>query len=547
MKTALLPPEVERGRAAYARLAWGEAYEAFSAADAAAELTPEDLERLAWAAGITGRDQELLRVLERLHGVELQAGHSLRAARCAFWLGFRLFSLGEPARASGWIARGERLVEREGVECVEQGYLLLPAYFQRREAGDIEGAYAIAERVAQIGERFNDADLTAFGRQFAGQALLRQGNVKEGLRLLDEVMVVAIAGELSPQVTGLMFCAAIAACERFYALDRAREWIAALQIWCATQPDVVFNGACQIHRARLMQLGGDWVDAIAEARRASERPMLGDDADIHGGAAYEQAEILRLRGEFELSEAAYTNASKFGREPQPGLALLRLAQGRSDAAVSSIRRVLGAMKDKFERASLLPAHVEIVLAVGELEEARTSCDELDELSRKLEMDVVVAMSVQARGALLLAQGDAQAALAPLRQAFSTWQHVGAPYIAARIRVLLGRACRELGDEDGAALEFAAARSVFERLEAAPDLRALALLEKRPAAAKPHGLTARELEVLRLVAQGLTNKVIAKQLFLSEKTVDRHLSNIFAKVNVSSRAAATAYAYQHQLV
>jgi DNA-binding CsgD family transcriptional regulator len=296
-----------------------------------------------------------------------------------------------------------------------------------------------------------------------------------------------------------------------------------------------------------MQLGGDWVDAIAEARRASERPMLGDDADIHGGAAYEQAEILRLRGEFELSEAAYTNASKFGREPQPGLALLRLAQGRSDAAVSSIRRVLGAMKDKFERASLLPAHVEIVLAVGELEEARTSCDELDELSRKLEMDVVVAMSVQARGALLLAQGDAQAALAPLRQAFSTWQHVGAPYIAARIRVLLGRACRELGDEDGAALEFAAARSVFERLEAAPDLRALALLEKRPAAAKPHGLTARELEVLRLVAQGLTNKVIAKQLFLSEKTVDRHLSNIFAKVNVSSRAAATAYAYQHQLV
>ncbi len=546
MSTPLPRSELERGRHAYARLAWGEAYEALAAADETEELAPEDLELLVWSAGLTGRDQEHLRALERLHGIELEAGRSLRAARCAFWLGFRLLTLGEPARASGWLARCQRLIDREGVDCVEQGYLLLPDYFQLRHRGDLEGARAVAERAAEIGERFADPDLIAFGRQMAGQACLRLGKVKEGLLLIDEVMVATMAGELSLKVTGLMYCFAIAACERFYALDRAREWVAALETWCAAQPDVVFNGACQVHRARLMQLGGDWADAIAEARRASERPELGD-ADVRAGAVYEQAEIHRLRGEFEFAEVAYANASKFGREPLPGLALLRLAQGRGDAAASSIRRVLGATKEVFERTSLLPAHVEIMLAVGEIEEARTSCSELDEVSRKLGMDVVVAMSMHARGALLLAEGDAQAALAPLRQAFGIWQQVGAPYIGGRVRVLLGQACRALGDEDGAALEFAAAKSVFERLEAAPDLTALGLLEKGPAAQRLHGLTGRELEVLRLVAQGLTNKLIAKQLFLSEKTVDRHVSNIFTKVNVSSRAAATAYAYQHRLV
>jgi DNA-binding CsgD family transcriptional regulator len=368
--------------------------------------------------------------------------------------------------------------------------------------------------------------------------------VKEGLLLLDEVMVAVIAGELSHMVTGLSFCSAISTCERFYALDRAREWIAALSTWCEAQPDVIFSGDCQIHRARLLQLGGDWVDAFAEARRASD---LGDAADTKGGACYEQAEIQRLRGEFELADASYADASKFGREPQPGLALLRLAQGRSDAAASSIRRVLGATNNRFERTSLLPAHVDIMLAVNDLEEAKNSCNELDDVARQLEMDVVHAMSLHARGALLVAEGSAQAALGPLRQAFGTWQQVGAPYIAARVRVSLGKACRALGDEDGAALEFAAARSVFERLEAAPDLTALALLEKGSTPQKSHGLTGRELEVLRLVAQGLTNKAIAKQLFLSEKTVDRHLSNIFAKVNVSTRAAATAYAFQNRLV
>jgi DNA-binding CsgD family transcriptional regulator len=546
MTTPLPLPEVERGRDAYTRRAWTEAYDALAAADEAQALAPEDLERLAWSAALTGRDDELLRALERLHGIELEAGRCLRAARFAFWLSFRLFAMGERARASGWIARAQRLIEREGKDCVEQGYLLLPAFRQRIMTGDAEGAHALAVQAAAIGERFHDADLTAFSTMLMGQARLRLGKTNDGLMMLDEAMIAITTRELSPLMTGFIYCSAIAACERFYAVERAREWTAALVAWCDAQPDVMFNADCMVHRARILQLGGEWLDAIAAARRAAELSRRADN-DVRAGAAYEQAEIHRLRGEFELAETAYARASELGREPQPGLALLRLAQGRSDAAASSLRRLVAATSDVFERISLLPAALEVALAVGELDEARKATDELELRAAEIGMEIVEAMAAQARGALKLAEGDAQAALIPLRRAFVIWQHAGAPYIAARVRVLLGQACRALGDEDGAMLEFAGARQVFEKLEAAPDIAALALLDKPRPTGTEHGLTARELEVLRLVAQGLTNKVIAKQLFLSEKTVDRHVSNIFTKVNVSTRAAATAYAYQHHLV
>jgi DNA-binding CsgD family transcriptional regulator len=547
MTTPLPLPEVERGRDAYTRRAWTEAYDALSAADEAEALACDDLERLAWSAALTGRDQDLLRLLERLHGIELEAGRRLRAARCAFWLSFRLYAMGERARASGWAARAQRLIEREGKDCVEQGYLLLPVFRQRLTAGDAEGAHAIAVQAKAIGERFHDADLTAFSTMLLGQARLRLGKTKDGLILLDEAMITITTGELSPLMTGFIYCSAIAACETFYAVERAREWTAALAAWCDAQPDITFNGICMVHRARILQLGGEWLDAIAAARKAAELSTHSVDNDVRAGAAYEQAEIHRLRGEFELAETAYARASELGREPQPGLSLLRLAQGRRDAAASSIRRLVLATSDVLERVSLLPAALEVALAVGELDEARKATDELEQRAAEMDMEVVEAMAAQARGALNLAEGDAQAALIPLRRAFGIWQHAGAPYIAARVRVLLGQACHALGDEDGAALEFAGARQVFEKLEAGPDISALALLDKARSTGTAHGLTARELEVLRLVAQGLTNKAIAKQLFLSEKTVDRHVSNIFTKVNVSTRAAATAYAYQHRLV
>jgi DNA-binding CsgD family transcriptional regulator len=430
---------------------------------------------------------------------------------------------------------------------VEAGYLLLPTGQRHFVAGDFESAVAIAERAAAIGDRFGDRDLAVFARNWQGHALVQKGEVEAGLALLDEAMLAAAAGELSPIVTGLIYCSVIATCQRIYALDRAREWTSALAGWCAEQPQIVsFSGRCLVHRAEIMQLNGAWRDALEEARRAIQRHAVRLDPQATAAAFYQEAEVHRLQGEFAAAEDAYRNASQAGQEPQPGLALLRLAQGRKDVAASGIRSALGATTDRLQRARLLPAYVEIMLATGDLEEARAGCRELEATAADFGTEVLGAIAAHAKGALHLADGEAETALAPLRQAFRVWQQVGAPYLAARLRVLIGYACRAVGDEEGAGLELGAARSVFEELGAASDL---AELEGSARTAPPSvgGLTARELQVLRLVATGKTNKAIANDLSLSEKTVDRHVSNIFVKLDVPSRAAATAYAYEHKLI
>jgi DNA-binding NarL/FixJ family response regulator len=540
--------ELERGRQCYARRAWTEAYDALALADEGAPLGAEDLELLAWSAALTGHDEELLRLLERLYQLHVDAGNCVAAAHAAFWLGFRLTNLGEMGRASGWFTRAQRLLEHEGQECVVRGYLLLPVVYRHLGAGDCDAAYAAAAEAIEIGERCGDRDLVAFARNMQGRILIRQVRIEDGLALLDEAMVAVTRGELSPLITGFIYCNVISCCQQVYALNRAREWTSALANWCQAQPQLVtFTGACLVHRSEIMQLGGAWPEAIEEARRASERFTGPLDHEIAAAASYQQAEIHRLRGEFAEAEEAYRHASQLGREPQPGLALLRLAQERRDAAASAIRRVIGATTDRLQRTRLLPAYVEIMLALGEIDEARVACQELEEIAASFGTEVLGAMAAHARGAIQLAKGDAQAAVDSLRRAFQVWQQVGAPYIAARIRVHLGCACRALGDEDGTMLELEAAREVFERLGAAPDVARVDELTKKAAPSHHHGLTPREIEVLRLVASGKTNKAIAKQLSLSEKTVDRHVSNIFVKVNVQSRAAATAYAYENGLI
>jgi DNA-binding NarL/FixJ family response regulator len=378
--------------------------------------------------------------------------------------------------------------------------------------------------------------------------LIEQGEVEAGLSLLDEAMVAVTANELSPLFTGLIYCSVIDACQRVYALGRAREWTSAMTAWCAGQPQMIaFSGTCLVHRAEVLRLHGAWDDALDEVRSAGERFTRGGSQKPPAAAYYQQGELCRLRGEFEAAEDFYRRASLSGLEPQPGLSLLRVAQGKPDVALAAMRRVLATVSDRLQRMRLLPAEVEIALIVGKLDAARGACDELERIAESFATDVSSAIAAQARGAVSLAGKDVQAASHSLRRAAELWERVKAPYEVACVRVLLARAFRVLGDDEGMRLELDAARAVFQQLGALPDLARVDALGHDPEPVAAHGLSRRELQVLRLVAAGKSNKGIARELGLSEKTVERHLSNIFAKLDVASRAGATAYAYEHQLV
>jgi DNA-binding CsgD family transcriptional regulator len=538
---------LEHGRECFQQRAWLAAWQALSLADQQTRLDGADLELLALCAYLLGRDDEYLDALDRAHSAHRSAGENLPAVRCAFWLGFRLLMRGERGRANGWLARAQRLLERQQHECAERGYLLLPLVEQQLDAGDFETAYATAASAALIGERCADADLIACARHQQGRIRLAQGRLDQGLALLDEVMVAVAAEELSALVTGLMYCSVIQACQRVYAFGRAGEWTAALAHWCDEQPAMVaFTGTCRVHRAEIMQLRGDWQDAINEAQRARERTE-GFDRHVTAAALYQEAEVHRLRGEFAAAEQAYRRASEWGGDLQPGLALLCASQGRADAAASAIDVALRATAEPLTRARLLPAAVEVTLEVGQIDEARRACEELEHIAGSFDSHELDAIAAYARASLELATGNAQAALVSARGAVQVWQRNEAPYLIARARALAGLAYRALGDEEGARLELDAARLGFERLGAAPDLARLDALASGAAAARPYRLTARELQVLRLVAAGKTNKTIAVELFLSEKTIDRHVSNIFRKLEVASRAAATARAYEYKLI
>ena len=539
--------DLERGRAAYARRQWLDAYESLARADAPGPLPVEDLELLATAAYMLGHDDEWMSRLERAHHRHLDDGETRRAVRCAFWVGMNLALRGELGPAGGWLGRAQRLLAQEPGDCAEQGYLLLPIMFRHEAEADFATAAAVAGEAAAIGERFGDRDLFALAVHAQGQMLIKDGRGGEGLTLLDEAMVAATAEGLSPIITGLVYCGVILACQNAYEVRRAREWTAVLSRWCREQPDLLaFTGRCLVHRAEILQLSGSWPDALEEARRAGRRFVATRNQNA-GLAHYREAELLRLQGEFEAAEEAYREASRAGWEPQPGLAQLRLAQGRADAAAASIRRAAGELVEPLKRAALLPAFVEIMLVVGRNDEARAAVVELEELAGGYESAMLAAIVAHARGAVDLADGGAQAALGSLRRAADIWQELEAPYEAARVRVLVGLACRALGDEDAAGLELEAARDVFAELGGRPDVDRVDALIGPGTAGAAHGLSQRELQVLRLVAAGKSNREIAGALVLSEHTVARHLQNIFAKLGLSSRTAATAFAFEHDLV
>ena len=537
---------LERGRQAFERQAWGTAYELLCAADEEAPLAAEDLERASRAAYLTGRDETWFTLAERAFRERMRQGDPEGAALDAFWLAFGLIPRGEWAQVGGWVGRAWAAIDDGRRDCVARGFLLGPEGLQALMGGEAERAYATFSEQREIGRRFADPDLLTLAGFGQGQALIAMGRIPEGIAVLDEIMVGVAGGETSAVVAGLVYCGVIAACMETFDPRRAREWTVALKLWCDAQPELVpFRGQCMVHRAQIMQIQGAWLDALDELQQATERfTDAGNPAA--GDALYELAEVHRWRGELDDAERAYPRAAAFGRDPQPGLALLRLAQGQLEAASAGIRRALEEATEPFRRPRLLSAAVEVALEAGDVGAARAAAGELAQLAEARDVPLLQAMAAHAGGLVGLAEGDARQALARARRAWSLWQELDAPYEAARARVVVALACRALGDEDAARMELDAARQVFERLSAGPDLARVEALTG-PARIRPSsGLTAREVEVLQLVATGRTNRVIAAELFLSEKTVARHLSNIFTKLGVSSRAAATAYAYRHDL-
>ncbi|MET0212559.1 MAG: LuxR C-terminal-related transcriptional regulator [Vicinamibacterales bacterium] len=537
---------LDRGRESFASHAWGDAYACLSAADCETPLQGEDLERLAYAAYLTGRDADSEGILTRAHQAFLSRGDPEGAARCAFWLAFALLNSGDFARGGGWIARAQRVLG-EGSECVVHGYLLMPAGVRRVMEGDADGAYTLFCQAADIGRRFADVNLIAMALHGRGRALIRLERVAEGVALLDEAMTAVTAGEVSPIAAGDIYCSVIEACHEVFDLRRAHEWTTALDRWCASQADLVrFRGQCLVRRAEILQLHGAWSAAIDEVKRACDY-LAEPPQRARGAAFYQWAELLRLRGEFAKAEDMYREAAQSGRSPQPGLSLLRLAQGQVDVAASAIRNVLDEAKDRRVRSRVLPAYVEIMLATNDLAGARVGADELGAIAGALDAPFLRAVSMHALGATLLREGHERAALGALREATAGWDLVEAPYEAARTRVLIARACQKLGDVDSADIEYEAARLVFRRLGATSDLTAMDADSPKQKLGSASGLSARELEVLRCLAAGKTNRAIADELCISEKTVARHVSNIFNKLGLSSRAGAIAYAYKHHLI
>jgi DNA-binding CsgD family transcriptional regulator len=537
-------PVIEDARAAYHTQRWGDAFRLLSgvAVDA---LDIDDLDRLATAAYLTGHDEEGFSCWVRAQQVCVGEGAAHRAAyfgiRLAQGLGFK----GDLGRCRGWVDRTARLLEEASIDCVEQGYLEHAlAMMQLFEAGDVAGARARFVQAGKIGARFVHRELVTLARIGEGRMLIYLGEIADGMALLDEAMVSIEARELSPLATGDAYCTVIDACSELFDLGRCRSWTESFARWCDTQQELVlYRGHCFVHRAEILTLLGAWPEALVEARHACDRLAAPVLPAALGAACAIEGDLLRLIGDFESATASYQRANELGCEPQPGLALLRLAQGRLDVADAMIRRVLGETEDPMSRARMLGPYVEIMLAVGDTAAGHAAVDELRGIATDLGTPLLRAHAAQAAGAVLLAEGGAQGALIELRRAFNEFHALGVRHDAACTRLLIASACEALGDHDAAAMESTAARAALESLGATS---ALSTATKSAESARD-GLTHRELEVLVLLARGKTNRGIGQELFISEKTVASHVSHIFTKLGVTSRSAATAYAYDHDLV
>jgi class 3 adenylate cyclase len=459
---------VEAGRGALERHAWEEAYELLTEADRKGSLTGEGLNLLAWASWWTAHPDETIEALERAFGAYLKEGDRSAAAMAAFRVAEQYGMRMAVPLASGWMAKAERLGAEDPGAPVHGWLAWMRGLITLVMEGDHEGAVEHYDRALEIATRMGDRNLQAMSIQDKGHILCLQGRVAEGLALIDEAMVAAVGGELDPEPAGYVYCGMIGICSRLGDYGRAAEWTDATTRWCERHSITGFPGICRVHRAELMRLRGSWPKAEEEARLAcQELPRF----NFYGGlgpAFYEIGEVRRRMGDFDAAEQAFGRAHEYGRDPEPGLSLTRLAQGKVDAAAAGVRRVLATeSKDRLSRVRPLAAQAEIALAADDLETAASAADELESIVSDHEAIALRSMAASVRGAVRLAQGDAEGALSDLQRAREGWQQVEAPYEVAEVRLLLGKAYRSLGDQGAALMELKAARTTFERLGASP--------------------------------------------------------------------------------
>jgi DNA-binding NarL/FixJ family response regulator len=524
---------------------WPEVYRVLR--DRAPEsLTARDLETLADAAWWLSRVEESLAVRRKAHAAHVAAGDLRRAGYNAWMLATEYGFIGRPALAAGWLTKARRHLADQP-ECVEQGFLAFAEAGMTAEGGDLDGALRLTRHMVDLGVRCDSADVTAMGRLLEGQLLIAAGETSAGMALIDEVMCDVMEGATGDLATGWLYCLAVPICFELCDLARAVQWNAAAMDWCATLPaGTPFHGLCRVHHVELLSLGGAWEQASAEAARACHE-LMDYHPNMAGEAFYVAGELRRRRGDLDAAEQAFLTAHQLGRDPQPGLALLRLAQGRPDVAAAALASCLaGDAQGLLRRARLLAARTQVEVARGELAVAREAAHELETLASGSSTALLDALSLTAGGAVAVAAGETMVALERLRGARTLWLQLELPFEAAETRLLLAAAYRAAGDPGSADLEVQAARTVFERLGSAAGLRRADEL-LRPEPGPPGGLTVRQLDVLRLVAAGRTNRQIAAELVISEHTVSRHVENIYARLGVSSRAAAATFAHEHQLV
>jgi DNA-binding CsgD family transcriptional regulator len=535
-----------RARDAFNDCRWAAAHQGFSAVGE--PLSVEDSDRLATAAYLIGRDEESFALWGELHHDCEKRGDTAQAARFGLRLAEAVGFQGDISRSQGWVLHVQRLLDRSGLDCVEQGYLAHAAAMCRIFTdGDVAAAHLLFAQAVKWGERFGDAELVTLARIGEGRCQIYMGEVSDGIGLLDEAMVSVESGQLGPLVVGDAYCTVIDACAELFDVRRLETWTRSFSLWCDAQPELVlYRGHCRLHRAGILSLRGRWAEALAEATSAVE--LLAEPRNLMalGGAHYVKADLHRLRGESADAEQEYRCANGAGCPPFPGLAQLRLVQGRTGAACSALRRALAEADAVVARAKLLPPFVQALVAAGELDAAGAAARDLTEVADQLQSPYLRAAAESGIGTVRLAGGDAKVGIVSLRRAWEGWRDLDIPLEEALTRLLIAAACRVLGDDDGAELESSAAQATLDELGCA----LVAVLPEsgaRTMSGAAGQLTPREMEVLVHLARGRTNRAIASALFISEKTVASHVGHIFTKLGVTSRSAATAYAYEHKLV